>query len=151
MWPLDRLGLDREIPKLVEPPLVTHVITGPQRGDRLEHLGHPAAALAVRDPECLELRLIPAHANAQDGPTPRQDVQRRPLLGERHGVPERQDEDHRAQADRSGHAGERGEQRNGLQPRNAIGRRRDEEMVDEHGGLEPEVLGAAEICAHLGE
>ena len=150
--PLDGLRLDRQVVEAVELALVGHVVAGPQRRDRLEHLVHPPPPLAVRDPERLELL-----ARSSPTPTPRtdrpagQDVERRPLLRERDRIAEREDEDHRPEADRPRHAGEGAQERDGLQPRHPVRRRGDEQVVDEHRGLEAEVLGAPEVGAHLRE
>ena len=43
------------------------------------------------------------------------------------------------------------EERDRLQPRHAIGRRRDEQVIDEHRRVEAEVLGATQVRAHLRE
>ena len=51
-------------------------------------------------------------------------------------IAERQDEDQRPELDRAGHAGQRGQQRDRLQPGRAIGGRRHEQVVDEHRALE---------------
>ena len=53
--------------------------------------------------------------------------------------------------DRAGDARERREQRDRLEPGRPVGRRRDEQVVDQHRAVEAEVLGAPQVGAHLGE
>ena len=135
--------------ELVVTTLVGHVIGSPQRGDGLEHLGHPSSAFAVRDPERGELRFVPAYPDAEHGAAAGQHVEGRPFLRERDRVAERQDEDHGAESHRAGHASEGAEQCHRLEPRHPVGRRCHEQVIDEHRGLEPEILGMPKIRSHV--
>ena len=135
----------------VEAALVGHPLLRPQRGDQLEQLVHAGAALAVRDADGLELGLHPAHPDAEDRPATGQLVERRPLLRELHRLAERQHQDERAELDRAGDPRQRRQQRDRLEPGRPVGRRGDEQVVDEHRGLEAEVLGTTQVGAHLGE
>ena len=137
----------------VEAALVGDVVLRPQRGDQLEQLVHPAR----RAPRCgmphAPRTRPPSSPRRRRGSTARPTAGRasptawRTATGSRNG----QHQHERAELDRARDAGQRGQQRDRLEPGRPIGGRRDQQVVDEHRALEAEVLGAAQVGAHLGE
>jgi hypothetical protein len=127
------------------------VVAGPERGDRLEHLGRASAAFPVRNPQRLELGLVPADPDAEDGAPGGQDVKGRPLLRQRDGITKRQDHHERPEVHRARDAREGGEERDRFEPGDPVRGRRHEQVVNQHPRLETEVFRAAQVPAHLRE
>ena len=142
---LGGLRLDRQVLEAVVVALVRDVVARPQGGDRLEHLVHPPAPFLDGDAERGKLLAVPADAHAEDRSAAGELVEGRPLLRERDGVAEREDQHERAEADGPRHAAERGEEGHWLEPGDAVRRRRDEQVVDEHRTLEPAILRVAKV------
>ena len=86
-------------------------------GQRLLEAVHPLLHRREVDPVADVLLLVPGGPDAEDGPAARQHVQRRDLLGEHRRIAVRDAGHERAQADRRGLAGQRGEDRPALEHR----------------------------------
>ena len=84
---------------------------------RLLEAVHPLLHRREVDPVADVLLLVPGGADAEDRPATRQHVQRRDLLGEHRRIAVRDAGHERAQADRRGLAGQRGEDRPALEHR----------------------------------
>src|SRR2546429_9855820 len=80
--PLHGLRIDREVPDAVVSALVAHMVAGPERLEELDRLVHPRAALPVGHAHERELLRVPTDAEAKDRPPPREEIERRPHLGE---------------------------------------------------------------------
>ncbi len=85
-----------------------------QRHQHLQRLVEAADPVVERVVEGVELRLVPAAANAQHQPAVADLVQRHGHLGQQGGIAERQREHQRADLDAPRHAGHRGQDRPAL-------------------------------------
>src|SRR5207247_1628393 len=85
------------------------------------------AALPVGHAHERELLRVPTAADPKDRSPPREEIERRPLLGEGDRVAKRQHQDHRAEPEGSGDARQGPEERDRLEPRARVRGRRQQE------------------------
>ena len=151
--PLDREWLELGLVERVEAAAERDGAAGLQPVEDLERLLEPVDAFGCRrqrDAVAAVLVLVPAGPEAEDQP-PAADVVDRDRLLEEHGrVAERVARDKHAEADPRRPRGERCQQRPRLVT-GVLGRPVGvEQVVDEPGVIEPELLGEREVVEHLG-
>src|SRR6478736_2591248 len=133
--------MQRAVGRLVVRPVEVDRPVREERADDRERLLEPADPMVVREPVGSIVRCVPAGAEGEDQAALRDGVHRRRHLGEHRRGMETRAGDQRAEFDRGGRRGERGERRPHLPGPTRTDRQVVEQMVAEPDRVEADLLG----------